>query len=61
MCIRLEDPYITNKKQIKTETFITELFEKLNINLMRIKTNEDFNIYYLENELRKILSHPAYE
>lgn len=46
---------------MKTERFITELFEKLNINLMRIKTNEDFNIYYLENELRKILAHPEYE
>lgn len=61
MCIKLEEPYITEKKQIKKDRFVTDLFETLNINLMKIKINEEFNINDLEIELRKTLKEPTYE
>lgn len=60
LCIRLDDPYIRDKKILKRERFINELFEELDINLIRIKINQDYNYIFLENKLREIISKPAY-
>lgn len=56
LSIRLQDPYMNEKKK-KSERFITELCDELNINLIKMKITEDFNEIYLENQLSEIMAH----
>lgn len=60
MCINLDDPY-ESKERIKKNQFVNELFKELDINLIRIRIDEDYNFFYLENKLREIIAHSAYE
>lgn len=54
LCIRLQDPYIN---KFKKERFITELFDELNIKLVRIKLNDYLNEIQLENQLAELIEH----
>lgn len=60
VCIQLDDPYNKNKKKVKRNEFINELFDELDIKLIRIKINEEYNKEYLESQIRKIVSEPIY-
>lgn len=59
VCIQLDDPY-NKKERLKIDNFINELFDELNIKLIRIKIDEDFNKEYLENQIRNIIREPIY-
>ena len=59
VCIQLEDPYNKQVRE-KTDNFINELFEELNIKLIRIQTNKEFNKEYLESQIRNIIKEPLY-
>lgn len=59
VCIQLKDPY-NSKKREKIDSFINDLFGELNIKLIRIPINKDFNKQYLENQIRNIIREPIY-
>ncbi len=60
ICVQLDDPYITNKRKLKRRQFIIELFKILDINLIRLKITDEYNIENIENKIRNILSEPMY-
>lgn len=59
VCIQLDDPYNKLERE-KKDNFINELFEELDIKLIRIQINKDFNKEYLENQIRNIIKEPLY-
>lgn len=55
MFIELDD-YTHNKKQrINRDNFINELFNKYNIELIRIKVNNTYNLGEIENKIKESL------
>lgn len=59
VCVQLKDPYNKQERE-KTDNFINELFQELNIKLIRIQTNKEFNKEYLESKIRNIIKEPLY-
>lgn len=52
LCIELDDPTHKRKKRIERDNFINELFEDLQIELLRIKTSENYDINAIESKIR---------
>ena len=60
LCIQLDDPYNKERQKIRRDKFINELFSELNIKMIRIKINEEYNKEHLENQIRQIVSQPVF-
>lgn len=52
LCIELDDPTHKKKKRIQRDEFIDKLFEDLQIDLLRIKTCNEYNINQIESKIR---------
>lgn len=55
LCIELDDETHKKQSRIERDNFINELFEKTNTKLLRIKTQNFYNIEELENKIREAL------
>ena len=52
LCIELDDPTHKKKKRIERDEFVNKLFEDLQIDLLRIKTSNEYNTNEIESRIR---------
>ncbi len=55
LCIQLIDPYTDNVKTLKRQKFVDDLFDELNIKLLKIKITDEFNKDYMEIDINNII------
>ena len=55
LCIQLIDPYNNEKKTLRREKFVDELFDELKIKLYKIKITDEYNKDHLEININNIL------
>lgn len=55
LCIELDDPTHEQKKRIERDNFINELFQELEIKLLRIPVQNFYNIEELELKIKESL------
>ncbi len=55
LCIELDDKTHNNKKRLERDHFINKLFNDLNIELLRIKVENYYNIEKLEQKIKESL------
>jgi len=54
LCIELDDISHTREDRIKRDNFINELFEELNIKLLRVPVQSFYNLEELEKEIKTL-------
>lgn len=54
-CIELDDNTHNNKKRIERDIFINELFKSINLPLLRVPANNNYNKEYLENIIKNCI------
>lgn len=61
VCIKLDDPYLLmEKKHFKKKKFVDELFDRLDIKLVRFVITDEYHKENIENKIRNIISQPVY-